>query len=70
MAQFNSFLFWVDLIVGLYIINLGLKFVTLPIPATILPSLNQWTNIIAGALIILGGIMSLTQRPQRYPYRR
>lgn len=64
----NAGMIWflVNLIFGLYLLNLGLKFVIL---SFITDSINSWIIIIGGGLIILHGVMSLTRRtpyPSRY----
>jgi len=60
--------FFVNLIFGLYFVNIGLKFIPLSLPE----SLNNWIMIIGGVLVIISGLMSLT-RNRMYPggyYRR
>lgn len=69
MANYSSIWFLICLIVGLYFLNLGFNFFT--IPAAITTSLGTWTNILGGALIIIGGVISLGKRNKdRYGYRR
>ena len=66
MKNVGMIWFLVNLVFGLYLLNFGLKFVTLPF---ITDSINNWIIIIGGALIILHGVMSLTKRtsyPPRY----
>jgi len=63
MARFNSVLFFVNLIVGLYFLNLGLNFVNL----SFLDSIKNWIEIGGGALLIISGLMSMSRR--NVPYR-
>lgn len=68
MARFSNIWFIINLIVGLYFVNLGVKFIPISIPE----NLNNWIMIIGGALVIIGGLMSLTRNRMhnnRY-YRR
>jgi hypothetical protein len=62
MAKFNSILFFVNLIVGLYFLNLGLNFVNL----AFLDSVKNWIEIGGGALLIISGLMAMTRRPSTY----
>ncbi len=69
MAKYSSIWFLVCLIVGLYFLNLGFNFIV--IPESLKTSLGTWMNIIGGALIIIGGVMSLSRSNKReYGYRR
>jgi hypothetical protein len=63
MARFNSILFFVNLIVGLYFLNMGLNFVNL----SFLDSIKNWIAIGGGALLIISGLMSMSRRTT--PYR-
>ena len=63
MARFNSVLFFVNLIVGLYFLNMGLNFVNL----SFLDSIKNWIEIGGGALLIISGLMSMSRR--NVPYR-
>ncbi len=62
MARFNSILFFVDIIIGLYFLNLGLNFVNLQF----LDSIKSWMEIGGGALLILSGLMTMSRRTQQY----
>jgi hypothetical protein len=67
MAGFGTVLFFIDLIVGLYLINLGIPFVsgiTLPSP------LNNYTIALGGGLLILGGLMAMMSMRRPIGYRR
>lgn len=68
MARLGSVWFFVSLIVGLYFINLGTNFVTLP--DSIPEEVGVWANVIGGILIIIGGVISLNMDSQRHQYRR
>lgn len=62
MAKFNSILFFVDLIIGIYFLNLGLNFVNLQF----LDPIKNWIAVAGGALLILSGLMSISRRTQQY----
>jgi len=64
MANYSMVWFLLCLIVGLYFLNLGFNFFT--IPDAIKTSLGTWTYIIGGAFIIIGGAMSFGRNPRRY----
>lgn len=68
MARLGSVWFFVSLIVGLYFINLGTNFVTLP--ESIPEEVGKWANIIGGVLIIIGGVISMNMDSQKYKYQR
>ena len=68
MARLGSFWFLVSLVVGLYFINLGTNFVTLP--ESIPEEVGKWANIVGGVLIIIGGVISMNMDSQRQRYRR
>jgi len=63
MAKFNSILFFVDIIVGIYFLNLGFNFVNLQF----LDAIKNWIAIAGGALLILSGLMTMGRRTT--PYR-
>jgi hypothetical protein len=54
--SFGIFWFLLNLIIGLYFLNLGLKFVELTF---ISDSIKNVIMIIGGALIIIGGFMAM-----------
>jgi cytochrome c biogenesis protein CcdA len=56
--------FLVNLILGVYFINLGLNFINLGFADTI----KNYITIAGGVLIIISGVMSLTRRTS-YPMR-
>jgi hypothetical protein len=64
MARFNSLLFFVNLIVGLYFLNLGFNFVNL----AFLDSIKNWIEIGGGGLLIISGFMAMSRRTT-VPYR-
>lgn len=55
-------LFIVYLVFGLYFLNSGLSFITLP---GFLEDISSWISIIGGALLIIGGFfyMKASKRP-------
>lgn len=55
--------FLVNLVVGVYFVNLGLGLVTLP---EFILSINNWIMLAGGILVIIGGIMSLRRSSGRY----
>jgi len=63
MAKFNSILFFVDIIIGVYFLNLGLNFVSLQF----LEPIKNWIAVAGGVLLILSGLMTMGRRTQ--PYR-
>jgi hypothetical protein len=64
MVKFNGVLFFVNLIVGLYFINMGFtpNFVNL----AFLDSIKNWIEIGGGALLIISGLMSMSRRTPHY----
>ncbi len=53
--------FLLNLVVGLYLLNAGLKLVDL---SNIIPEVvSNWVIVIGGGLIILSGVMSLRKNP-------
>jgi hypothetical protein len=64
MAKLNGILFFVDLILGLYFINIGFtpNFVNL----AFLDPIKNWIFIGGGALLIISGLMSMSRRNQTY----
>jgi len=59
-------LFFVDLVFGLYLLNVGLKFVDV---SKIIPdSITPWLSVIGGAFLVISGLMSL--RNPSYPRYR
>ena len=66
MAGIGSILFFVDLIIGLYLINYGMKFITFTLP----DSINAWIIAIGGGLLILGGLMAMMSMRRPMGYRR
>ncbi len=68
MKNMGTLWFILNLIVGLYVLNLGIKIVDvskLSIPDII----NTGLLVIGGALIILSGVMSLRKTPYVPHYR-
>ncbi len=68
MARFGNIWFFINLVVGLYFVNLGLKFIPISLPE----SLSNGIIVVGGVLVIIGGLMSLTRNRMynnRY-YRR
>ena len=63
MAKLNGILFFVDLILGFYFINLGStpNFVTL----AFLDPIKNWIEIGGGALLILSGLMTIGRRTKQ-----
>lgn len=59
MARLGGLIFFIDLILGLYLLNIKLNFVN--IPETFL-NINNWILFVAGIFLILGGIKYLTAR--------
>ncbi len=66
MKNQGTLWFLLNLIAGLYLLNFGLKFVTL---SFIPDSVNNVIIIIGGALIIISGVMSLRRAPYVPRYR-
>ena len=62
MVKLNGLLFIIDLIIGLYLINIGFNFVNL----AFLDSLKNWIVAIGGGLLIIGGLMSMGRRNPNY----
>jgi cytochrome c biogenesis protein CcdA len=60
----GGILFFASLIVGLYFLNLGFNFITIP---ETFSSMNKWMNVIGGILLIIGGFfaMRVTSRKAR-----
>jgi uncharacterized membrane protein len=56
MVRFGGILFIVNLIAGLYFLNLGFNFFAIP---ESLSMLDKWMNIIGGVLLIVGGFFSM-----------
>lgn len=56
MVKLGGLLFIVSLIAGLYFLNLGFNFVTLPESFS---SVSKWMNIVGGILLIIGGFFSM-----------
>jgi len=52
-------LFLLFVIFGLYLINSGLGFITLP---SFILNIDKWLKIISGALLILGGLLYFMQK--------
>ncbi|MBM3228480.1 hypothetical protein FJZ20_01150 [Candidatus Pacearchaeota archaeon] len=50
------FFFFIYLLFGIYIINLGFDFFSMPL---FIVSINKWIVLIAGFLLIFGGILYL-----------
>jgi len=53
MKSGHSIIFAVYLVLGLYVLNSALSFISLP---EIFMSIDKWILVISGALLILGGI--------------
>ncbi|MCK9595635.1 hypothetical protein M0R19_00400 [Candidatus Pacearchaeota archaeon] len=66
MVKFGGILLFADLIIGLYLVNLGIKFVVLPVPET----LNNWIILLGGALLIFSGLMSMISSKRIERFRR
>jgi hypothetical protein len=62
MVKLGGILFFVNLIAGLYFLNLGFNFIALP---ESLASLSKWMNVIGGILLILGGFFTMRQTTPR-----
>jgi hypothetical protein len=59
----SGLIFFIDLILGLYFLNFGINFITLP---ETFSSVSKWIIFVGGIFLILGGIKYLTAR--RYGY--
>jgi len=55
----SFFLFLVFVIFGLYMVNSGLSFITMP---SFILSIDNWLTLISGALLIIGGFMYYMRR--------
>jgi len=62
MARMGGILFFASLIVGLYFLNLGLNFITIPESFS---SANKWINILGGILLIIGGFFAMRATSRR-----
>jgi len=62
----GTFWFLLNLVVGLYFLNFGLKFITL---SFISDSVNNIIMIVGGALIIISGFMSMRRTSSVPIYR-
>ena len=54
--KIGGILFFASLVIGLYFLNLGLKFVTL---SFMVEPLTSWMNVLGGVLLIVGGFFSM-----------
>ena len=63
MVKVGTILLVVDLIFGLYIINKGFNFITLP---AFIMSIDQWILGIGGLLLIVGGFMSMKGKEHNF----
>lgn len=69
MRNMGTLWFLVNLVFGLYLLNVGLKFIS--IPTTIIPdSINNIIILVGGALLIISGVMSITRRTPYMPRYR
>ena len=62
MVKLNGLLFVVDLIIGLYLLNVGFNFVNL----AFLDSMKNVLVAIGGGLLIIGGLMTIARRNNNY----
>jgi len=67
-ARGNGKMLWflLNLVFGLYFLNSGLHFITLPF---ITDTINNWVIGIGGALIIISGVMSMKGNSYMPRYR-
>ena len=62
MVKLGGILFYVNLIAGLYFLNLGFNFFLIP---ESLASLSKWMNVVGGILLILGGFFTMRRTTPR-----
>ena len=59
----SKILFVIYLIIAIYLVNISLSFIILP---EIITNLDNWIILIAGVLVLLGGINHLRLRRVKY----
>jgi hypothetical protein len=62
MKNLNGILLFMDVLVGLYLLNLGLNLV----PLSFLEPIKEWLIIGGGVLIIITGMMNLRRNSSGY----
>jgi len=62
-GRFGTIIFFLYLVWGLYLLNLSLSFVKMP---KFMESIESWIFLIAGILLLIGGVISLAMNRRRY----
>lgn len=63
----KGLVFLIDLILGLYFINFGFQFITIP---AFITSIDKWIIFLGGIFLIISGISFITANRNRMPNLR